>query len=244
MRPMSTYPTLALVGVLTLSACSESDEARSPKSEKAVQRGPHAPQGTIVSDVPGEIRPDQTYIFYLHGRIIEDQGLRPIHPRFGVYEYEAILDSLAAYGLVVISEARPRGTQFAPYAAKVASQIGKLLAAGVPPERISVIGFSKGGMIAALVSSMLQNERINFIFLACCGDWMMQPDGPRPVGRILSMYDASDELVTSCRGALEAAGEKVRYREIELQVGEGHGVFYRPISEWLRPVVRWVQLQD
>jgi hypothetical protein len=95
----------------------------------------------IFQDVPAEIDPDARYLFYLHGAIIERAGVRPTHPRFGVYEYRLILEVFANEGFVVISEARPAGTDGTAYAATVADQVRALLAADVPPE---VAGFQTG----------------------------------------------------------------------------------------------------
>jgi hypothetical protein len=200
--------------------------------------------GTVVKGLPTEIDPDDRYLFYLHGAIIETQGLRPKHPRFGVYEYQAILDSLAARELVVISEARQAGTDVAEYAQKVVHQIETLLSAGVLPERISVVGHSKGGTIAILTSSFLKNDRVNFAFLACCGDWMLENPAVDLHGRILSIYEASDDWAGSCQKAFDKTTHSLLTREIEIQTGLGHGAFYRPISEWVKPVVAWVRGAD
>lgn len=37
---------------------------------------------------------EPTHAFYLHGRIIEEQGRRPTHPEFGTYAYDEILRQL------------------------------------------------------------------------------------------------------------------------------------------------------
>ena len=48
------------------------------------------------------------YLFYLHGKIVEDQGLPAVSEEFGEYRYKAILEALQSYGFVIISELRPR----------------------------------------------------------------------------------------------------------------------------------------
>jgi hypothetical protein len=222
---------LSLLTVLLLLACGKQEDK--PAGEA------HSQPGIVLRDLPAEIRPQARYLFYLHGAIVEDKGLRPEHPTFGVYEYEAILDTLAARGLVVISEARKPGTNVYVYARKVMVQIDGLLAAGVLPDHISVGGHSKGGAIAIRVCSMLQNERMNFIFLASCFAGTFTPPGPDLCGRVLSIYEASDELAGSCQRAFDMATRPLIYHEIELQTGEGHGAFYRPIPEWIDPLVEW-----
>lgn len=86
----------------------------------------------IHSDVPVKIDPSARYLFYLHNRAVEVQGRNAKTP-WGEYRYDDILGALADRGFVVISEARPATTQIGPYAAKIASQVNQLLAAGVPP---------------------------------------------------------------------------------------------------------------
>jgi hypothetical protein len=209
--------------------------------EKSPGEGPAPRSGAVFTQVPERIDPGGRYLFYLHGQIVEDKGPRPEHPQYGIYEYEAIRDTLAARGLIVISEARPAGTDVWNYAQKVKAQVEKLLAAGVPPEQITVAGHSKGGAIAILTSSLLQNERINYVFLACCGNWMIANPDIDLHGRILSIYDVSDNVASPCQRAFEHVDHPLDAKEIEIDTGWGHGAFYRPMSEWLEPMMRWIK---
>jgi hypothetical protein len=196
----------------------------------------------IYDRLPDRPDPGARYIVYLHGRIIEDQGVRPTHPDYGVYEYRAVLEALAADGAVVVSEQRPPGTDMDVYARHVAGQVRTLLDAGLAPERIAVVGFSKGGGIAIRTSALLRNARVNFVFLAACGDGDFSRSDLRVWGRILSVYEASDEIGRSCRGLFDKAGDTGTRSEIEIRVGERHGTFYRPHAEWLDPVRRWLNV--
>jgi predicted esterase len=205
---------------------------------------PKGPLGRIQVQVPDSVDPESRYVFYLHGRIIEEQGVRPIHPKFGVYEYQQILEALAGFGLQVISEARPSGSRVEAYADKLAGQVEQLMAAGVSPERITVIGFSKGGIIAALASSRLANPKLNFVLMACCGPWLEQQPGIDLSGRVLSFYEASDELGGSCVKLVAQSDRPVTHHEIRLELGGGHGAFYRLHPEWLMPTVDWIHGAD
>jgi len=84
-------------------------------------------------------------IFYLHGRIVEEEGPRPVHERFGLYDYPAIVDALGANGALVVSEVRESGTKAHEYARTVVEDIEGMIANGTAPEDITVVGFSKGG---------------------------------------------------------------------------------------------------
>jgi dienelactone hydrolase len=202
-----------------------------------------AQSGAVWADVPAQVRPDARYVIYLHGRIVEEKGRRPTDERFGVYEYQQILDTLAASGAEVISEQRPGGTDFRAFGAHVADQVRRLLAAGVPAERIAVVGFSKGGAIAMIASALLDDPRVTFVLLGPCGDWMLGRDDVDVRGRILSIYEASDELGTSCEPLFARAGEPGEHREIRIDTGAGHGAFFRPRPEWLDPLFQWVERQ-
>ena len=193
----------------------------------------------IHSQVPAEMDPHARYLIYLHGAIIETQGVRPTHPRFGVYEYQEILEVFAERGFIVISEARPAGTDGAEYAVKVVGQVEALLEAGVPPEHVTVVGFSKGGGIAITASSMLADDDVNFVFMAACNPWLDSHPEIVARGRLLSLRESSDDLVGSCESLFERSLSPHEHVEIVLDLGGGHGAFYRPHPEWVEPVVEW-----
>jgi hypothetical protein len=196
----------------------------------------------IHSQVPAEIDPHARYLIYLHGAIIETQGVRPTHPRFGVYEYREILEVLAERGFVVISEARPAGTGGMLYAATVVDQVQELLAAGVPPDHVTVVGFSKGGGIAVAASSKLAIDDVNFVFMAACNPWLDSHPEIVARGRLLSIREFSDDLVGTCEGFFERSPSPHDHVEIVLELGGGHGAFYRPNPEWVDPVVEWASV--
>jgi len=172
-----------------------------------------AREGTIHRAVPSEVDTESRYVIYLHGRIIEDEGVRPTHPQFGVYEYEAILKELAGYGLEVISEVRPPSADGAEYARRTAQQVRELIAAGVPEDHITVMGFSKGGAIAILTSWELQEPAVRYVWLAACGDWAFRMSALVPAGRILSIHEASDNLGVSC-APLFARSDLIEGKEV------------------------------
>ena len=221
------YGPIVLCLVLVASTCGAEDH---PKSDPALR---------IFTDLPVQIDPNSRYLFYLHGAIIERAGVRPTHPEFGVYEYREILEVFAGRGFVVISEARSAGTNGAVYAEKVADQVGALMKGGVSPEHITVVGFSKGGGIAITASSILSEERLNFVFMGACGPWLDSRPEIVPHGRLLALREKSDDLVGSCEELFARTTSEGERKEIILELGGGHGAFYRPQSEWLGPVVEW-----
>jgi acetyl esterase/lipase len=185
------------------------------------------------------------HLIYLHGRIVqEQQSARPQHPRFGHYELAQILDTLRARGFVVSGEIRPRSVSVGDAADRVVEQVRGLLASGVPADRITVVGASMGGGIALVASARLQNPELRFVVLGAClsetAERLVADEGKGPRGRVLSIHEASDEYTTSCPPwSDDLAPSPIHTREIVLKTGLEHGFLYRPLPEWVDPVVEW-----
>jgi len=198
---------------------------------------------SIFPDVPGKIDAKARYLFYMHGRIVEIKGIRPTSARYGVYEYEKIVETLANKGFIVISEARKQGTNARQYARKVVAQVNRLIQAGVPPSHITVVGASKGSLIAMQVSTILRNKEVNFVFMAGCIDMVLYKYDIDFCGNILSIYDEKDEIAGTCEKFFKNSTGINKYKELKLKVGTGHGILYKPLKEWIDPVVQWAKGQ-
>ena len=198
----------------------------------------------IYKGVPDKIDKKAGYLFYLHGRIVEIKGPQAVSVKYGAYEYEKILEALKNKGFIVISEAREQGTSVGQYAGKVASQVTALLEAGVPAGSITVVGASKGALIAMQTSTMLANKEINYVILAGCADAIFHRFDIDLYGNILSIYDEKDELVGSCQKFIEKSSGVNKFKEIKLKVGTGHGILYKPLKEWIDPAANWAKGAD
>jgi len=200
----------------------------------------------IYNQIPGRIDITKKYIFYLHGKIIEDQGIHAANKEFGSYEYESILKSLADTCNNVISEPRPKNTDPFKYAKKVVQQIDSLLKSGVPVDNITIIGASKGGGIAVLISHLMKNCDMKFVIISVCSEGMARAwkeEGIKLWGKVLYIYDYKDEYAGSCKDYLDilrSEGLK-EYKEIELKIGLRHGLLYKPLKEWITPALEWVK---
>lgn len=183
----------------------------------------------------------ERYVYYLHGKIIEDLGPSGVSPRFGAYDYAGIIHAFERAGFTVNSEVRPKDTDPSAYADKLVDVIRSKMALGVPAENITVIGASKGSVIAMLVSSRLRLDGIRYVFLANCNDWMERTYAPRFTGYALSIYEASDDIGQSCRPLARRSAALRRFSEIRLHTGLGHGIVYRPLDEWVGPATTWAK---
>lgn len=199
--------------------------------------------GLAFAATAAECQTPRRYAIYVHGRIVEEGGRRPTHPTFGIYEYDAILDSLRKAGLIVLSDQRPPGVGVDSFATRLIHQVDSLLRLGVPPQAITVIGFSRGGAIAILASSRMQDSTISFVFMGACGPWAFERPDIRVTGRLLSLYETSDSLGVSCAPLFTRRGAGSQVRELPLSLGLGHGTFFQPRSAWLAPAIAWAHGQ-
>lgn len=194
---------------------------------------------------PAHVDPSERYMFYLHGKIVEDLGLPAFSPEYGEYKYEEILEALESFGFHIISEQRPKDADGWEYARRTSQQLEELLAAGVPPSSITVVGASKGASIATAVSYLVGDPDVNYVLLGSChptliDEWTKQ--GVTLSGNVLAIYDiADDEYSGSCQELFDSSGGKglSRFDELVLEVGTGHRILYEPIPEWVIPTVQW-----
>ena len=229
----SQWVTLVILVAAMVSTC----DYLAPQIE--IRDSPET-SGTISSSLPEIIDPDGQYLFYLHGKIIEDQGVDAVSPQFGPYEYEKILSYFAKAGFKVISEVRPAQTEAVAYANQVAIQVNSLLAQGVPSENITIVGFSKGGGIAIITSSILDMSDLNFVLIAICGDWIYGNSDVVLAGRILSLIEKSDPLGSTCQPLIDRSPSVIEFVEIEFSTGKQHGAFYSADPTWLDPMITWL----
>ncbi len=193
----------------------------------------------LIPGCAGQTETPERYLFYLHGQIVEGSDGRPEHPEYGVYDYPAIVQALENKGFTVISEIRDFQTDGRAYAEQLAGEVEALLSDGVLPERISIIGASKGGGIAVAASSLLANEKLNFVFLGTCVNWIKEWPELTLRGRILSISEETDTVAGSCEELFSGSDIGPKFREIRIHTGRGHGAFYEPIPEWIEPAVAW-----
>ncbi|CAG1012695.1 partial Penicillin acylase, partial [Anaerolineales bacterium] len=215
------------------------------QSNQASTAAPTADSELSAYAFPESIDPTAKYLFYLHGRIVEDQGIHAVSPDFGEYQHMAILEKFSSHGFAVISERRPKNADSMKSAERVVGQVKALLDAGVPAKNITVVGASKGAAITIEVSHLLENEEVNFVIMSICypdtvAEFMR--NGTSLYGNVLSVYDFADtEYAGSCKKLFEYSEGRglARHDEIMLQVGTGHGILYQPLDEWVIPVVEW-----
>ena len=182
-------------------------------------------------------KPGAKYLYYVHGRIIEEMGPEnAVSDKFGKYEYKKILNAFREDGFEVLSEARPKNTDVRAYARKLTEQLRRRIENGVPPQNITVVGASKGSLITMLASTGLRNKSVRFVLMGNCNKWIQDNFDVDLHGRILSIFDKSDTLGgNSCDSIKEASNGVTSYREIVIDTGLDHGFLYKPHEDWFAP---------
>lgn len=171
---------------------------------------------------------------------MEGSDGRPVSREFGPYEYHEILQRFAQDGFTVVSEVRPRGTDPAEYARKIAGWVRGLLEAGVPDRNVAVVGGSQGGVIAAYASAFLDEPELKFVILAgLFGDGESERS-LRLHGRVFSIYDEADTHSILPEVYFRQSPALTEGKSLVTKTGLGHGLIYRPYSAWYEPAIRWI----
>jgi len=197
----------------------------------------------IVNVPPKDPSPNRFYLFYLHGRIVEGSNGHPISPDYGRYEYDKILKTFSDKDFIVISEIRENNTDIELYAKKISDWINHLLKAGVPSSRITVVGGSKGGIIATRVSNILRNKKIKFVILAGLFESLIKDKNMQLWGEVLSIYDKADKFPITPKAYYDTSPGISKWHSIITETGLGHGLIYKPYLEWVNEVIEWSGIQ-
>ncbi|MCL6220344.1 alpha/beta hydrolase [Zunongwangia pacifica] len=182
-------------------------------------------------------------IFFLHNRFLEEHQLNESHPEFGRTEYQEILAEFEKSGLQVISEKRNGNVNAREYAVGIVNQIDSLIENGTLPNKITVVGTSKGGYIAQYVSTLANNPELNFVFVASFQESDIQniPE-INYCGNILTIYEKSDPFGVSVMERKNNSTCHIEnFKEIALNTGMGHGFLFKPLQEWMEPTIKWAK---
>ena len=199
-----------------------------------------APAGKIYDEFPAEIEPDKKYVFYNHGYIVEGDNPTPEHPHWGVYDFPAVKKALSDPEYKLIAYHRKAKTNPFDFAKQLASDIQRLMEAGVKADQIYVVGFSRGGAISILTSNEVKSNKLNTLILAGCSKLTKSRPEIKGYGAIYSIWETSDN-VGSCQFLVDRSSRVTQFTEISISTGLSHGAFYRPIPEWLHPIKSWIK---
>lgn len=230
--------TISLILILIFAGCVKETYVEIPANGNVNNARVNSIR--IYRELPEKLDTNAKYLFYLHDKIVEDEGAKAVSPEFGEYQYQEILETFAKRGFIVLSEVRPKDTVEGEYARKATYQVLDLLNKGVTGRNITIVGVGKGAKIAHRISSDVHSPTIHYVLLAGCGKDFLPYTTPSLSGNVLSIYDSMDKTgVVSCQDFFEKSKSLNSSKEIQLKLGLGHGVFYRPLPEWVEPVIEW-----
>ena len=189
------------------------------------------------ADVPVRVRTE--HIFYLHGRIVEEQGKDAFSEQFGKYELDSIVTALQGSNAVVYAQVRPANTDPVDYAQHLSRQIDSLIASGVAPGSVAVVGASKGAIIASEVSTISQHA-ISYVLLGGNSDYIEQHNDWIFTGRVLAIYDKSDRIAGKDYTYWISRSKASTFQQVNIDSGLGHGFLYKPLEAWLEPTRQWI----
>lgn len=197
--------------------------------------------GEVYETLPDTPHSNVHYVFYSHGFIVEGTNPTPVNPRWGKYDFPAVKQALSDSEYHLIATHRPAQTNPFEYAKGLAKQAQTLIDAGVDAHNISFVGFSRGGFITAITSSLIKNQNVNYVILAACTSGLAKHPDITLHGKVFSIYETSD-TVGSCHDVVKRGENTVSsYSEIAISTGKEHGAFYRPLDEWVTPVKAWLK---
>jgi hypothetical protein len=194
----------------------------------------------IYSQFPDAIHPHERYVIYSHGLIVEGNDPRPISPKYGQYDFPGIQQALFSDGgFNLIAYQRPKNTEVDAYVNTLGSWVRRLLDAGVAPSHITLVGFSRGAQLTGYASGDLASAGINTALMAICEDGDLQREPPLMLGgNLMSIYETSDQLGSCAK--LAARSHLMSFKEVAISTGRGHGAFFQPLPQWVKPLKAWI----
>ena len=184
---------------------------------------------------------DMKQVFYLHGMIVEVQGVNAVSEQFGPYEYHAIVDALKDAGYEVHAEVRTTQTDFNRFCKKISLQIDELVRKGFSPRDITVIGASKGAQMAMQISD-LNEHPVNYVLLGANSDRLEGHYAWELHGHILGIYEASDQIAPKDYTYwINRSPDAREFEQLQINTGLGHGFLYTPNEAWMGPAKAWIQ---
>ncbi len=129
-------------------------------------------------------------------------------------------------------------------AKKISIEIDDLIAKGVAPSDITVIGASKGGMIAMYISDMNVNK-VNYVLLGSSSDYTQKTFDWNLHGNILGIYEKSDTVAgNNYQYWIDKSTNASKFEQLQINTGLGHGFLYTPNKAWLNPAKEWMNQPD
>ena len=180
------------------------------------------------------------HIIFLHNKFLETHTVNEVHPKYGKVQLNEINKKFKKAGFSVLINKRDSSVKPDSAVNQVIHQIDSIHKIN-SKDTITVIGTSKGGYLAQIVSSKLKNPKINFVFIGCFqeSDIKEYPD-INFCGNILTIYEKTDPFgVSAIRRKQTSKLPIPNFKEIELNTGLNHGFLFQALDSWIFPCIKW-----
>lgn len=125
------------------------------------------------------------------------------------------------------------------YARRIAKHVRSLIAEGVAPEAITVLGAGSGSPIAALTSAATGHRRVNYALLGECDRSLKDNYQFRMSGRVIGIRADSDSGSGSCRPLWQDAPKVSQRQDLVVNSPLTDTFFDAPRKEWLQALSDW-----
>ena len=180
------------------------------------------------------------HIIFLHNKFLETHTINDPHPKYGKVQLNEINQKFKKAGFSVLINKRHSSTDHDSAVNQVIHQIDSIHKTNLK-DTITVIGTSKGGYLAQMVSSKLKNPKINFVFI---GSFQQSDIKEYPninfCGNILTIHEKSDPFGVSAIARKQTSKLPIpNFKEIELNTGLNHGFLFQALDSWITPCIKW-----
>ena len=93
--------------------------------------------------------------------------------------------------------------------------------------------------------SDINTNKVNYVFLGSSSDYTRQTFDWNLHGNILGIYEKSDTVAgNSYQYWIDKSTNAVKFEQLQINTGLGHGFLYTPNSAWLDPAREWMNHKD
>ena len=188
----------------------------------------------------GNICIAKKHIIFLHNKFLETHNVNESHPKYGKVQLNEIKQKFKNAGFSTLINKRNSATKSDSAINQVIHQIDSIHKIN-SKDTITVIGTSKGGYLAQMVSSKLKNPKINFIFIGCFQESdIKEYPNINFCGNILTIYEQTDPFGVSAIKRKQTSKLFIpNFKEVELNTGLNHGFLFQALDTWINPCIKW-----
>jgi hypothetical protein len=188
----------------------------------------------------GNICTAKKHIIFLHNKFLETHTVKEAHLKYGKVQLNEIKHKFKKAGFSILINKRNSSVKSDSAVNQVIHQIDSIHKIN-SKDTITVIGTSKGGYLAQMVSSKLKNPKINFVFIGCFQESdIKEYPNINFCGNILTIFEKTDPFGVSAIKRKQTSKLPIpNFKEVELNTGLNHGFLFQALDTWINPCIKW-----